>query len=172
MSDTLFDSTVSDAVLSDDGLYRYELTRTWQPEAYRLWFIMLNPSTADATIDDPTIRRCIGFAQRFRYGGVGVMNLYAYRATKPADLWKAADPVGPENDDRLGAMLAARSYFNVPTVAAWGANAKPERVAQVLAMPGAHRLMSLGLTKAGQPRHPLYLRGDAEMTPYAQEATP
>ena len=66
----------------------------------------------------------------------------------------------------IGAMLVERSYFDVPTVAAWGANAKPERVAQVLAMPGAHRLMCLGLTKAGQPRHPLYLRSDAALIPF------
>ena len=165
-AETLSNAASSAAVLSNDGLYRYVLTRTWQPEVHRLWFIMLNPSTADATVDDPTIRRCMGFARRFGYGGVGVVNLYAYRATKPADLWKAADPVGPENDSTIGAMLVERSYFDVPTVAAWGANAKPERVAQVLAMPGAHRLMCLGLTKAGQPRHPLYLRSDAALIPF------
>lgn len=167
MADALFaTTTTSDATLSECGRYRYTLTRTWDPSVWRLWFIMLNPSTADATIDDPTIRRCIGFARRFGYGGLGVVNLYAYRATKPADLWRADDPVGPDNDETLRDMLAARSYYGVPTVAAWGANAKPDRVAQVLAMAGAHQLMCLGLTQAGQPRHPLYLRADADLLPF------
>ena len=75
------------AVVSDDGLYRYILTRTWDRSLPALVFCMLNPSTADATVDDPTIRKCIGFAQRLGYGGIIVVNLFAYRATKPRELY-------------------------------------------------------------------------------------
>lgn len=158
---------VKRATISADGLYRYTLSRTWDwnGPVWSLAFIMLNPSTADAELDDPTIRRCMGFARTFGYGGLVVVNLYAFRATKPADLWRAADPVGPENDEYLAALLADRAAHGVPTIAAWGAHAKPDRVRQVLDMPGAERLVCLGHTKHGAPRHPLYLRGDSQMRP-------
>ena len=154
------------ALVSPDGLYRYWLTRTWQPEVWRLGFIMLNPSTADAEVDDPTIGRCKDFARRLGYGGITVVNLYAYRATNPRDMLAAADPVGPENDAYLTELLRSRAEANVDTIAAWGANAKPDRVAAIMAMPGADRLMCLGLTKHGAPRHPLYLRADAPLVPF------
>lgn len=148
------------ATISDDGLYRYELLRRWEPAEEVAVFVMLNPSTADAHLDDPTIRRCMGFARSWGLGGILVVNLYAYRATKPADLWKAADPVGPMNDDYLRGH-AEQSYIrDTPLIAAWGANAKPERIAQVWALPWMERLQVLDLTKGGQPRHPLYLPGD------------
>lgn len=157
----------STAKISEDGRYRYLLTRTWEESVWPLAFIMLNPSTADAHQDDPTIRRCIGFAKRFGFGGITVANLYAYRATKPADLWRAADPVGPENDGMLSGLLRSRAEADVLAIAAWGANAKPDRVRAVLSLPGADRLQCLGVTKAGAPRHPLYLRGSAEPIPLA-----
>lgn len=81
------------AYLSADGLYRFALHRWWG-DGIRLGFVMLNPSTADAEIDDPTIRRCMGFARTLGFDGIRVVNLYAYRATKPADLWKADEPTG------------------------------------------------------------------------------
>jgi hypothetical protein len=143
-------------------------TRTWEPEVWRLAFIMLNPSTADAEVDDPTVVRCEGFARRFGYGGITVMNLYAYRATKPGDMFRAHDPVGPENDDYLRRMLVSRMDAGVDTIAAWGAHAKADRVADVMAMPGASRLTCLGRTKSGQPRHPLMLRKDTALEPYAR----
>lgn len=86
------------AGISECGTYRYWLCREWSPGLDSLVWLMLNPSTADATQDDPTIRRCMGFARRWGYGGITVVNLYAYRATNPRDLLTAADPVGPEND--------------------------------------------------------------------------
>lgn len=153
------------AALSDCGAYRYRLIRHWGMDM-PLPFIMLNPSTADATVDDPTIRRCVGFARTLGYGGIGVWNLYAYRATKPADLWTADDPVGPENDRRLRNVLRWAHLQGVPVVAAWGAHAKPARVREVLAMEGAGNLRCLGLTKAGAPRHPLYVRADAPLVPF------
>ncbi len=150
------------AEISECGQYRYALGRQWG-DGQTVAFIMLNPSTADADRDDPTITRCIHFARSWGYGGLVVANLYAYRATDPSELWRTADPVGPENDEHLTRVAAGCALL----VAAWGANAKPGRIAQVLALPGMGRLHALGLTKAGQPRHPLYLRGD--LTPQLWE---
>lgn len=148
------------AIISACGTYRYQLSR----EPHDLYatcgpalFIMLNPSTADAALDDPTIRRCRGFAKAWDCAGIVVANLYALRATNPNDLLVHADPVGPDNDMHLAAMI--REHETV--VCAWGANAKPERVALVSKM--FHRLsrpMCLGTTKDGAPRHPLYIRAD------------
>lgn len=149
----------SDAVLSGCGRYRYRLTRTWDPERPRATFIMLNPSTADAADDDPTIRRCMRYARAWGLGGLMVVNLYAFRATEPEDLWRADDPIGPDNDDHLRAVLTATDA-GAPVVAAWGVNARLDRVAEVMGFAGP--VTALGLTKAGQPRHPLYLRKDAQ----------
>lgn len=95
-----------DAVLSTCGRYRYRLTRTWSQNRPPATFIMLNPSTADAHEDDKTIRRCIGYARRWGLGGLVVVNLYGYRSTNPDELWKVEDPVGPDNDHHLRAVLA------------------------------------------------------------------
>lgn len=145
------------ADLSPDGRYRYRLSRTWGP-APLVTFVMLNPSTADGSTDDPTIRRCAGFARSWGYGGLVVANLYAYRATRPADLWQADDPVGPANDEHLRAVFASSGLV----VAAWGAHARPDRVDEVLSF--APPLVALALTKAGHPRHPLYVRAAATPT--------
>lgn len=97
----------SDAVISDDGLYRYLLERHWDDTTSSCTFVMLNPSTADALVDDPTIRRCVGFAKSFGCGSLRVVNLYAYRATKPAELWTVDDPVGPANGSYWFSALTA-----------------------------------------------------------------
>lgn len=134
-------------------------------------FVMLNPSTADAEVDDPTIRRCIGFARREGYDALHVLNLYAYRATKPADCFGASDPVGPENDGYLGREFTAAVGAGFPVVVAWGANARSDRVAAVLRLaPHALTLRCLGMTKGGHPRHPLYVHGDQPLVPFTQEA--
>lgn len=153
------------ALLSPDGTYRYRLDRRWgtAPSAV---FVMLNPSTADATNDDPTIRRCVGFARRWGAGGLTVVNLYAFRATFPRDLWTAADPVGPDNDTHLQEVAIHAGLDRVPIIAAWGSHAKPERVREVVQLIGFRRLKSLGVTAAGQPRHPLYLQNDAQRSPW------
>lgn len=158
------DQAAGGAALSHDGRYRYRLWRTWDESAPPLVFAMLNPSTADAEVDDPTIRRCIGFAKRDGFGGIEVVNLYAYRATKPADLWRTGDPIGPDNDRTLRDVFEAAAGAGFPVVAAWGANAKPSRVSWVRSMPHAEVLHHLGLTDKGAPRHPLYLRGDSPLT--------
>ena len=142
------------AELSPCGLYRYTLERRWDDRPPAL-FVMLNPSTADASEDDPTIRRCIGFARDWGYGGLLVGNLYAYRATDPAVLWEAAgagiDPVGPLNDRRLRELRRRAAL----AVAAWGAHKLVGRAAHVMDLLG--ELHVLRLTKHGQPGHPLYV---------------
>ena len=158
----LFDLPTSYAKISDDGLYRYTVGRRWaDPEGPgAAVFVMLNPSTADAEVDDPTIRRCIGFAKALGCGGLHVVNLYAFRATKPADMFAAADPVGPENDEVLRETFRSAAQEERPVIAAWGANAKADREAfvGVLAMAAGVTLTALGVTKDGAPRHLLYLR--------------
>jgi len=149
------------AEISHCGTYRYVLSRpsiVRFPEKGTALFCMLNPSTADATVDDPTIRRCRGFAKDWFCNGFTVVNLYALRATDPRELWKHPDPVGPANDGWLKSL--AHEYGDV--VCAWGANAREDRVRHVVGLflsVGA-RLWHLGLTKAGAPRHPLYIRAD------------
>jgi hypothetical protein len=157
----------SSAWFSGCQRYRYRLGRSWadgwQPP---VTFIMLNPSTADAQVDDPTIRRCVAYTKAWGHSRLVVVNLYALRSTDPRGLWKASDPVGPYNDDHLAAAAEDAELAGSPLVAAWGAHAKPERVAQVLQLPGMDRLTALGVTKSGAPRHPLYLRADLTPEPW------
>lgn len=150
------------ARISDCGQYRYTLWRRWDVTLPLVVFVMLNPSTADGETDDPTIRRCIGFARTWGYGAVHVVNLYAWRARDPRELRTAEDPVGPDNDR----TLAEYGNDGVPLIAAWGVNADPARVAHVLKIDGFDRLRALGATKDGHPRHPLYVRGDAKPQPW------
>lgn len=156
------------AIISDCGTYRYQLSR----ESHDIYatrgpalFIMLNPSTADASLDDPTIRRCRSFAKSWDCAGIVVANLYALRATDPKQLWLHGDPVGPENDYYLQKL--AKEHETV--VCAWGANARPDRVDAVKRIFSGrlHRLMCLGITKDGAPRHPLYVRGDQQLIEFA-----
>lgn len=153
------------ATVSPDGHYRYTLARVWG-WGELLTFVMLNPSTADAEHDDPTIRRCVGFARTLGFDGVMVVNLYAFRATRPADLWLADEPTGGERNDDLLAELGRQALHGRQLVAAWGAHARRDRVEQVLAMPGWDRLLALGRTAAGAPRHPLYLPATAAPMPW------
>src|SRR5262249_33972176 len=114
------------------------------------------PSTADAARDDPTIRRCIGLARRWGHGGIVVVNLFAWRATDPAELARAADPVGPANDQAL-----RRRARGLRLIAAWGCpGSLLGRADAVLRLLRGRRLECLGGTAAGQPRHPLYVAGD------------
>lgn len=147
---------VRTADLSDDGIYRYRLTRTWGSPASPAVFVMLNPSTADAEQDDPTVRRCIGFAKAWGHGSLIVVNLYALRSTDPRALWNHAAPVGGRvNDTHIAGALRQAGLV----VAAWGAHARPHRVEafREIAAETRTRVMHLGLTMRGAPRHPLYL---------------
>jgi hypothetical protein len=110
------------ARFSADQVYRYNLTRIWDGSRGALVVIGLNPSTADATTDDPTIRRCIGFAKRERLGGLVMLNLFAFRATDPKRMRCADDPVGPDNDHAIREAVAANRRLGSVFVAAWGAH--------------------------------------------------
>lgn len=131
--------------------YRYSLWRHWGGEGYAM-FIGLNPSTADEIQDDPTVRRCIGFAKDWGFGGLCMTNLFAFRATDPQDMKKAIDPIGPENDR---ALLDLAEHAGV-IVAAWGTHGtfrgRDRTVIKLIP-----RLSYLRLTKDQHPAHPLYL---------------
>ena len=158
---------MSAATISDCGIYRYSLSREWLGGDGTVLFVMLNPSTADASVDDPTIRRCIGFAQRWGYARLTVGNLYAYRATDPRELDDAAgagvDPVGPENDDWLLRLSGGADEV----IAAWGTKASAAREARVLRRLAPWCTINcLGTTKSGQPKHPLYLPNKTRRVPW------
>lgn len=156
------------ATVSDDGRYRYDLTRAWGYGQDTALFVMLNPSTADATLDDPTIRRCRSFARREGADRLVVVNLYAYRSTDPRALLTAPDPVGPDNDTTLRSWFGQARDHGWPVIAAWGNNASQARARQVegFAADAGCRLSSLGMTDRGAPPHPLYLRRDQPLRPW------
>lgn len=148
------------------GQYRYLLWRQWNTCQPLLCFIMLNPSKADADRDDPTSTRCNNRAIALGFGGVLVVNLFAYRATDPRQMKLMMDPVGRWNDD---AIRFALSHAGM-TIAAWGQDGRHrDRQLDVIAIAkdAGARLHHLGLTKDGLPRHPLYIARD--MYPVAWE---
>ena len=158
MTDILQD-TRTGATLSDDGTYRYRLHRTWDTAKPTLAFIMLNPSTADATDDDPTIRRCLGYAKDWGYGRLVVGNLFALRSTDPANLKDHSDPVGPANDEHLQAICDEADRV----VVAWGTKGTLHGREQAVADALDADLYALNTTKDGHPNHPLYQPKDAEL---------
>ncbi len=144
------------AVYSDCERYRYSLTRVWDETGKRVLFVMLNPSTATEVQNDPTVERCERRARVLGYGAFRVTNIFAWRATDPRDMKQAKDPVGPQND----AALSEGADWADHIIAAWGAHgAHRDRgcaVKDQLALLNVP-LFHLGLTKAGHPKHPLYL---------------
>jgi hypothetical protein len=149
------------AVFSDCARYRYVLRRKWDAGRRSVLFVGLNPSTADATLNDPTIRRCIRFAQDWGYGSLVMANLFAYRVTEPSLLPRVDDPVGPLNNRWL-AMLRKQADL---VIAAWGVHGTLlARNDQVLAQ--LSEVHCLGLTKAGHPKHPLYLPATVTPRPF------
>lgn len=138
--------------------YRFRLSRRWDDRAPRVNFVMLNPSTADAFILDPTVRRCVGYAQKWGMGGLEVTNIFALRSTDPGRLYLDGDPVGTGNDDALTAAAVVADLV----VVAWGNHGelrgRAALVREMLVAAGVE-LHHLGLTKRGQPAHPLYLPG-------------
>jgi len=133
--------------------YRYSLWRFWQKDCRYAAFVCLNPSTADETKNDPTVRRCINYAHDWGYGGMIILNLFAYRSTFPKILLHVGDPVGPDNDFHL---RSASSKAGI-TIAAWGVHGalfdRDKEVFKMLTNPHC-----LALTKDGYPGHPLYLK--------------
>ena len=153
-----------DATLSEDRAYRYQLVRsTGYPNQAIVNFVGLNPSTADESSDDPTVRRLIGFARREAFGFLILTNLYAFRVTDPRALKLAADPIGPENFTYLAAA-ARNSQCIVPCWGAYGAlRGRGREVLELLQRLG--RIRIFGLTKGGEPIHPLYLAYENELMP-------
>ncbi len=158
------DGVVSRAWYSPCACYRYGLTRRWAagPE---LLFVMLNPSTATETANDPTIERCQRRALRLGFGALAVANLFAFRATQPAALKAAEDPVGPETD----ALLTAWSVRAGITLAAWGVHGDLLGRARQVASQLAGDVRHLGLTRDGHPRHPLYVAYDTPLVAWPAE---
>jgi hypothetical protein len=152
------------AVFDVSGKYRYSLWCAWSAYHPRVAFVLLNPSTADEQRNDPTIRRCIGFARAWEFGSVEVVNLFAYRVTDAKKLLKVDDPVGEENDYYL--MQAVERCSTV--VVGWGTwgtlLGRDREVISLLA--GRKDVYCLGNTKDGQPRHPLYVKGDRRLVPF------
>ena len=155
MTDPLTTVPGNDAIISGDGRYRYVLKRRWGRGAECGW-IMLNPSTADAAKDDPTIRRIVDFSRRWGFGAAKVVNLFGLRATNPAELAQADDPVGPANDDYVEGVLRLLGTV----VVAWGAHPMAVARANEVVLPWLrHRgvLECLGMNQDGSPKHPLYV---------------
>lgn len=151
------------AELDPSGTYRYRLWRGWDAAEPTVAFVMLNPSTADAEREDPTIRRCLNFARAWGYGRLEVVNLFAWRATDPRALVTAPEPIGPGNDAAIAAVADASETI----VLAWGFMAQRvrqrgrDRAVLDLLRPWRLRLHYLGWCKnAPDPRHPLMLRAD------------
>lgn len=144
------------AVYSDCECYRYSLTRIWERAGPRLTFIMLNPSTASEVHNDPTIHRCEQRARTMGFGSFCAVNIFALRATDPRRMRAAANPEGPDNREAL--TTAARWADRV--IAAWGVHGQHRNQGQAVASrlrAQGHTLYHIGQTKAGHPRHPLYL---------------
>lgn len=177
MSKSSISSTIMSniAKLSRCGTYRYVLERTWAPlmPPLTMIYLLLNPSTADAVKDDPTIRRCIRFAQREGYTGLRVLNLFALRSTNPALLLTHPDPVGPENDMYIQRFVSDKQERCI-WVAGWGVmghRRTRERASAIINMLEGRDIWCLGTNTDGSPKHPLYLSGDTELIPYPKEAS-
>lgn len=159
----------SSATYSDCERYRYALTRVWDGAGRRVLFIMLNPSTATEVQNDPTIERCERRARQLGFGGMRIVNIFAYRATDPRDLKAAAEPLGPDND----AMISDGLNWADEVLAAWGAHGahlgRGAKVATLLSQSG-QSVRHLGLSKAGHPRHPLYIAYAQEPEVWSAEA--
>jgi len=165
MMEQLFPDHRSGAIFDETRRYRYLLWRVWSVVSsdYILW-IMLNPSTADEVVLDPTVRRCIRYSQRWKSPGLKVCNIFALKSTDPKALYREDDPVGPENDRYILETAAGAARV----IAAWGAHGihqgRGRAVLDLLRSRGI-KVECLGLTKVGMPRHPLYLKGNLDPMP-------
>jgi hypothetical protein len=147
-----------------DGPYRYLLWRIWDPRLPRLLWVMLNPSMADEAANDPTLRRILGFSRASGFGGLEVVNLFAWQSPSPKALLRAPDPVGPENDRYIREAVTRAEKV----VAAWGdEGARDGRERAVLALI-SRPVFCLGTTELGHPRHPLYVKAQTELCPMSR----
>ena len=160
---TLRNSDTGAAVFSLDEQYRYVLRRILPPmfgvePDKRVAFVMLNPSIATESDDDPTIRRCIGYATSWGYSNLYVINLFALRSTDPKGIYRHDSPIGEQNDEFIKAIATGADLV----IMAWGTHGKHlDRALHVRSMlKEVCKPHYLALTKDGQPRHPLYLKAD------------
>lgn len=153
--------TQNGADISLGGTYRYLLWREWEQGEGTALFIMLNPSTADAILDDATIRRCVTFTQQLGYNRLEVTNLFAFRARDPADLKRAKSPVGPRNYE----VLQDRARHADTIICAWGKHGAYRGQASLVRerILGNYPLYALHLLQDGTPGHPLYLPNDSKL---------
>jgi hypothetical protein len=152
-------------LLSDDGRYRYRLWRIWDAHLPLMAWVMLNPSTADADADDPTIKKCVGFAKANRHGGIVVVNLFAWRACNRRELRGIADAVGPENDAHIRWVSTASPELTV--VAGWGSfGFARERASavEILIRESGREIHCFRRSAGGHPWHPLYLPYSSSLT--------
>ncbi len=171
MARALFDDTKG-AIFSPCRTWRYVLWRKWTAVGDKdcVAFIGLNPSTADELVNDPTITRCVDFAQRWGFGGLVMLNQFAYRSTDPKGLRRVADPVGPQNE----AYLLGYAGRVGRVVAAWGADKMTKHQGRAVAV--SQRLSQvcdlycLGTTADGSPKHPLFVRATTELVRYNHSA--
>ncbi len=161
------------ANISPDGAYRYTLARSWISEAIPgnsgfVTFILLNPSIANGEVDDPTVRRCISFAKRWKMDGLLMVNLFGLRATNPRALLAVLDPVGPDNDENI--LVGCRGSKLI--IVGWGvqdgdlSRLIDRRVNEIRLKLDGHKLFALGVTRSGAPRHPLYVPSHAHYSPW------
>lgn len=172
MSDLLTDTG---AEFSPCRTWRYRLWRTWDTGRFPLVMLMLNPSTADEDKNDPTVERCERRARAGGFGGLIVLNIFAFRATDPRMMKVASDPVGPENDAYIRqvfavSMLAQSGGLDGPMICAgWGSHGSHlgrDGHVQDLAREAGIQLHCLSVTKGGQPGHPLYIGYDTPFRPW------
>lgn len=173
------------AIFDVTGNYRYRLDRRWPAQAKNktrrqagkisssskpdpwVTFIMLNPSRADATCDDPTLRACMQFAQRWQYQALSVVNLFGYRTPHPTVLKTVEDPIGPENDAHV--ITAVKQAETVVLAwGNWGTVLGRDRAILTRLRPYAHKLHCLVLNQSGQPKHPLYIKRDTVLQPFSK----
>jgi hypothetical protein len=150
---SLFNDEFTGAIFSEDRRYRYELWRVWDSGKPMMMFVGLNPSTADETEPDNTVTRCMGFANSWGFGGMYMMNLFAYRATKPKDMFVQDDPVGPDTDYHLKLVQDKVEMI----LLAWGNHGTFMRRDHAVLSILHKNVHYLRKTKAGNPEHPLYL---------------
>ena len=155
------------ATFSNCRKYRYTLSRTWDPHLPTACWILLNPSTADEQKLDPTLRRCVGFSRAWGYGTMQVANIFALRSPYPQIVYTAEDPVGPKNDANIRRLLQKAGKV----IVGWGVhgalNRRDERIIRLLSKCNVEP-WCLGLTKQGQPRHPLYVGGATKLVRFGR----
>ena len=147
------------AVFDEDKMYRYQLSRRWASDQYpsdRIVFVMLNPSTANAFLDDPTTRHCIAFAKKWGFSSLVVVNLFAFRTPKPEMLKRAIDPVGFLNDNYIFRAVKTAKI----TIAAWGSHGnfqnRAHEVMRDILLHHTRNLLAFDTNQNNQPSHPLY----------------